>query len=298
MRNTDAFSTCHPGVNLTYFSLVLFFSMCWMHPVCLVISLLGAAIYDCCLRGRAAVIRSFWVLLPMALLAAIINPAFNHEGVTILTYLPSGNPLTLESILYGLAAAGMLTGVILWFSCVTVVMTSDKWVFLLGRVIPALSLILSMTLRFVPKFKRQFQIVREAQSCAGRDTENGSLLRRARNLVAVFSILVTWSLENAIETADSMKSRGYGLPGRTAFSLYKLDDRDKGLLVWLLCCGLFLGSIWLLGGLDWRYYPNIKGAQFTAMTAGCWFVYLALCLTPVILQWREERLWNSLQSKI
>ena len=40
-----------------------------------------------------------------ALLAAVVNPAFVHQGVTILTYLPSGNPLTLESILYGLAAA-------------------------------------------------------------------------------------------------------------------------------------------------------------------------------------------------
>ena len=37
-------------------------------------------------------------LLPMLLLAAVVNPAFNHEGATLLTYLPSGNPLTLESM--------------------------------------------------------------------------------------------------------------------------------------------------------------------------------------------------------
>ena len=30
------------------------------------------------------------------------------------------------------------------------------------------------------------------------------------------SIVVTWSMENAIETADSMKARGYGTKKRTA----------------------------------------------------------------------------------
>ena len=35
------------------------------------------------------------------------NPAFDHEGATLLAYLPSGNPLTLESIAYGVAAAVM-----------------------------------------------------------------------------------------------------------------------------------------------------------------------------------------------
>ena len=89
-------------------------------------------------------------------------------------------------------------------------MTSDKFVYLFGRVIPALSLVLSMTLRFVPKFKAQVKIVSSAQRCVGRDVSNGGVLQRARNGLTILSILVTWALENAIETADSMRSRGYG----------------------------------------------------------------------------------------
>ena len=296
MRSRDAFSSCHPAVNAAYFALILLFSMCWMHPVCLVISLAGAFAYVFSLRGGTALGKTLRLLLPMALLATVVNPAFNHRGVTILAYLPSGNPLTLESILFGLASAGMLAAVLLWFSCVTDVMTSDKWVYLFGRVIPALSLVLSMTLRFVPKFRQQFQAVREAQRCAGRD--GGGILRRVKRLVTVFSIVVTWSLESAVETADSMKSRGYGLPGRTAFSIYRLDSRDKGLLVWFGICGLYLGSGWLSGGVKWRYYPALAGAPVTPWTVSLWLVYLALCLTPAILQWREERTWNCLRSNI
>ena len=294
MRNRDAFSSYHPIINFLYFVLVLVFTMFFMHPVSLVIALLSALAYSVCLNGTRAVRFSLTAILPMMLIAAVVNPIFNHEGATILTYLPSGNPLTLESMVYGVASAFMLAGVITWFSCYSAVMTSDKFVYLFGRVIPALSLVLSMTLRFVPKFKAQLQVVSEAQSCVGRDTANGSLLRRAKNGITILSILVTWSLENAIETADSMKSRGYGLPGRTAFSIYRFDGRDKLALLWLLFCGGYIILGWALGGLRWWYYPIISGALMGAFPVSLQLVYLALYLTPVIMNRMEVRKWKRL----
>ena len=294
----DAFSRYHPLVNFLFFALVLAYSMVLMHPVCLAVSLLGALLYAGQLEGRRALARHLRVALPVLLLAALVNPAFNHAGVTILIYLPSGNPLTLESMLYGAAAAVMLASVVLWFSSYNEVMTSDKFVYLFGRVIPALSLVLSISLRFIPKFKAQMQTVSEAQACIGRDTKNGSVLRRVGNAVKIFSILVTWSLENAIETADSMRSRGYGLPGRTAFSIYRFDDRDKAALAWLIFCGAYLLSGWMAGGTYVRYYPTVKTAAWTPMTVSFMLVYLALVLTPVILDRKEDRQWKSLRSEI
>lgn len=296
MQNRDTFSGYHPGINFLYFGLVFLFTMFLLHPVSLLISLGCALCYAIYLNGRKAVRFSLRFLLPMMLLAAVLNPAFNHEGATILTYLPSGNPLTMESMLYGLTAALMLAAVITWFSCYNAVMTSDKFVYLFGRVIPALSLVLSMTLRFVPKFKAQLQVVSEAQRCIGRDTSEGSLLQRAKNAITIFSIMVTWALENAIETADSMKSRGYGLPGRTAFSIYRFDERDKTALLWLLFCGVYLLSGWAAGGFSWRYYPTIRGAAVTPFTVSFQIVYLALCLTPVILNRWEDKKWKLLRS--
>ena len=297
MRNKDAFSGYHPTINFLYFALVLLFSMCLMHPVYLLISLTGALTYDIYLKGRKAARFAVMGLLPMAVFAALVNPAFNHEGATILTYLPSGNPLTLDSMLYGAAAAVMLASVVLWFSSYNEVMTSDKFVYLFGRVIPALSLVLSMALRFIPKFKAQMQTVSEAQACIGRDTKNGSVFQRVGNAVKIFSIMVTWSLENAIETADSMRSRGYGLPGRTAFSIYRFDDRDKNVLAWLIFCGAYILSGWLAGGMYFRYYPTVKTVLWMPLTISFMFVYLALVLTPVILDRKEDRQWKSLQSE-
>lgn len=298
MKNKDAFSGYHPLVNFLYFGLVIGFSMFFMHPVCLFISLFGSVAYHINLNGNGSFRFFIRYALPVMLLTALVNPAFNHRGMVILCYLPTGNPLTLESILYGIAAAVMLVSVLLWFSCCTAVMTSDKFIYLFGRVIPSLSLVLSMTLRFVPKFRAQFACVKEAQAGMGNDTSNGSLLKRLKAAAACFSIMVTWSLENAIETADSMKSRGYGLQGRTAFSVYTFTERDKAVLLWLAFCGLYLLSGSLSGGLYWRYFPNIKGELTAPLTISFEVVYFLLCLTPVMINGREEKQWKSLQSKI
>lgn len=295
MQNRDTFSGYHPMINFLYFGLVLAFTMFLMHPICLGISLSCAIAYSVYLNGRKAVRFQLRFLLPMLLLAAVVNPAFNHEGATLVAYLPSGNPLTLESIAYGAAAALLLAAVITWFSCYTAVMTSDKFVYLFGRIIPALSLVLSMALRFVPRFKAQLHVVSQAQRCVGRDISDGSVWERVRNAVTICSILLTWALENAIETADSMKSRGYGLPGRSAFSIYRFDERDKAALAWLVFWGCFLAFGWMAKGLYWRYYPTIKGAPVTPMTVGFLLADLALCLTPVLLNGREDRVWAALR---
>ena len=288
----DAFSHYHPLVNFSYFTLVLAFCMTLMHPLCLLISLSCALYYAIQLRGLKAVRLGIYVCLPTLLLAVVINPAFNHAGGTVIAYLPSGNPLTLESILYGLAAGVMLCAVLLWFTCFNEIITSDKFVYLFGKIAPSLSLVLSMTLRFIPRFKAQMDNVRQAQYGIGRDILSGSIISRLKKAVTVFSITVTWALENAIETADSMKGRGYGLKGRTAFSIYRIESRDKQALLWLLFCGVYLICGILADGLDWWYFPILQGAKFEPFSISLYIIYLALCLTPVVINGRERYLWR------
>lgn len=155
-----------------------------------------------------------------------------------------------------------------------------------------------MSLRFVPKFKSQMQTVTEAQRSIGRDVSNGSLFERTKTAIHIFSIMITWSLENAIETADSMKSRGYGLKGRTAFSIYRFEERDKYTLIWLSFCGLFIIAGTLLNAFGFRYFPDIRYAAFDMTTIPFYCVYSALCITPVILNLKEERKWKTSVSEI
>jgi energy-coupling factor transport system permease protein len=292
----DTFYGYHPIVNMAYFVAVLAFAMFFTHPICLAISLVCAFSYAIYINGKKSLKTALVVALPMLILTALINPAFNHQGGTILTYLPSGNPLTLESILYGVAAAAMLITVIYWFSCFNAVMTSDKFVYLFGRVIPALSLILSMALRFVPRFRAQIKVIANAQKCVGRDVSNGSRWQRAKHGIKILSIMITWALENAIETADSMKGRGYGLPGRTAFSIYRFDRRDATALGFVFACAAYIIVGASTGGLTWRWFPTAKGTWGGAYAISIFAVYAALCAMPLILNVKEDFKWRTLNS--
>jgi energy-coupling factor transport system permease protein len=288
----DTFAGFHPAINLLYFAAVIGFAMLFTHPICLAISLICAFSYSVYLSGKKAVRFNLLYMLPLLIMAALLNPAFNHQGGTILAYLPSGNPLTLESILYGVAAAAMFVTVISWFSCFNAVMTSDKFVYLFGRVIPALSLILAMALRFVPRFNAQIKIISNAQKCVGRDVSSGSLLRKMKHGIKILSIMVTWALENAIETADSMKGRGYGLPGRTAFSIFRFDRRDGHALLYILACAgaVIAGSF--TGAYSFRYFPTVKGEWRGAGTIAVFAAYLALGLFPIIVNVKEDLVWK------
>ena len=176
-------------------------------------------------------------------------------------------------------------------------MTSDKFVYLFGRVIPALSLVLSMSLRFVPRFTAQIKVISNAQKCVGRDISNGGLIKRAKHGIKILSIPVTWALENAIDTADSMKDRGYGLPGRTAFSIYRFDRRDKWALLFLLLCGGGVLAGVFAGKLKFVYMPVLSGAAFDLWQAGTFILYLALCAMPVIINGKEGLKWKALQKR-
>lgn len=271
--------------------------MAFMHPLSLAISLIGALSYSILLNGRKAILFNLAYLLPLLFVLAAFNPLFNHAGATILFYLPNGNPVTKESIVYGVAAACMYVTVIVWFSCFNKVMTSDKFIFLFGKLMPALSLILSMTLRFVPRYRHQLSVISQAQRCIGRDVTQGNVIQKARSGLRMLSILTTWAFENAIETADSMKARGYGLPRRTSFSIYRFDRRDVIVLTILtaLATVVLAGAAW--GSNSIRFFPSIAVKGYSPFGAAAYVAYFVVCLLPVMLQVMEEVKWRFIESK-
>ncbi len=292
----DAFSQMHPIVNFIFFAFVIGFSMFIMNPACLLISLVCALFNVLYLNGKKAVRLSVLYLLPTIIIIAIVNPVFNHDGVTMLAYFPWDNPLTLESIIYGIATAVLLSSIVLWFSCFNEVMTSDKFIYLFGRIIPSLSLVLSMALRFVPRFIFQFNVIRNSQKCIGRDISDGKLLQRLKNAAKIISIMISWALENAIETADSMKSRGHGLKGRTAFSIYRFSKRDAAVLSLIMTSGVILIIMSVLDVAKFRYFPSVKGNVISAPAIIYYALYFSLMIMPLAINVWEGIKWKRLRS--
>ena len=290
----NEFSRLHPAVCFVYFVLLIASAVTLNHPLCVFLSLLGSASYLIITQRSRGVRFITRAVLPLALLAALFNPLFSHAGVTILAYFPSGNPFTLESVYYGFDAAGILAAMLCLFACVSHVMTEEKWICVLGRVLPSLSLVLAMAFRFVPRFTRRAKALYRVQKTLESGT-NGPF-RRTRLALRVFGILITKTFENALETACSMKARGYGLPGRTAFSVYRFGFRDGLVLI----SGLVLALITFTGraALSFRFYPSIKPSGVTPYTVVLFISYGLFCLFPAIYEETECVRWKFCEPKI
>ena len=238
------FARYHPAINLLYFTAVLTGTILFRQPVFLCLSYVCAFLYLLKLRGLRALIPGLG-LLPLALLFALWYGSYHHFGLTVLGVNFIGNQVTLESFLCGGTWAMVCVAAVLWMGCVHAVFTTDKIVYLLGRVSPHLSLYLSILLRTVPRLNKQRQRIELAQRGIGRGKGQGNIFQRMRNALRRGSILLTWLIEGIVTTSDSMRCRGCSLRGRTAYSLYRFDGRDRSFVIGLcsLICVLLMALL-------------------------------------------------------
>lgn len=294
MRN--AFETYHPVVNFAFFCMVIGMGIFLIHPVFLGVGTLGALTYGIISAGKSAAKFSLCFLLPVVAVVTVVNPLVNHRGNTVLFYTEYSQ-ITLEATVYGLLAGLVIASVMMWFYCYNRVMTSDKFIYLFGRIIPATSLVFSMVLRFVPNFRSRIRKVSDAQKCAGGAARDNGLKSRLRRGARIMSAMFTWSLENSIDTADSMKARGYGIEGRTSFSIFKMESRDVTVLIIMGAgCAAVLAGI-AAGSCSIEFYPDIIMAPLDGWGIAAYAAYGIICFMPAIIQIGEAALWKRSQLK-
>ncbi|HOP11590.1 MAG TPA: energy-coupling factor transporter transmembrane component T [Oscillospiraceae bacterium] len=288
------FADYNPIAVFIYFLAAAGMAMFTTDPVILAFSLVGSVLFFIARNGRKG-LRSHLFFFVLFLLMALINPLFYHNGVTVL-FVMNDNPVTLEALLYGIASSAMIVSVLYWFRSFSQIMTGDKLLYLFGSASPKLSLILSMTLRYIPLFGKQAKKVDQAQKALGLYKED-NIIDRMRGGTRVFSVMVTWALENGIITADSMTARGYGIGRRTFFSLYRFRKSD--LTLTLISLGLLAATAVGIGFgvVDFTYYPEIAMAPVTAVSAAAYAAYGLLAFMPAIMEAEESIKWKYLLSK-
>ena len=289
------FENLNPITVSVYFLTVTGISMFCMNPILLCFSLFGSILFFLFRNGRKH-IKSHFGFLCLFLIMAIINPLFSHNGATVL-FVINDSPITLEALLYGFVAAAMILAVLYWFRSFTQVMTSDKLLYVFGKLSPKLSLILSMGLRYVPLFNRQTKKINATQTALGLYKED-NIIDRVKGGTRVFSVLLTWALEKGIITADSMAARGYGIGKRTHFSVFRLCMADVILLPMTLVLGIITCISLGTNALDITFYPKIKISALTPVSVLGLIAYGTLTMLPIILELTEKIKWNCLKSKI
>lgn len=313
---SSGFKGYHPLVNVLFFISIIAFGMLLRHPVYLVISFISSTAYYLKLSGKDGRKTVFRFLLPMLLFVVIINSFFNHYGVTTLFILPSGNNFTFEALVMGIVSGITVVSVIQWFFCSNEVVTEDKFMHIFGRILPKGALVVSMILRFVPLYRRRYKEISQARKCMGLNGTD-SFICKMKNTFKNIGILVSWSFENAIETADSMKARGYGLKGRTYYSRFQWHTGDTLALILLvlfdalIIFGLVsnsayciynpyviinqpseIGTTYIINELNLTINP------FGFLSIVSLIAFTLLCFLPLTIDLKEDIKWHRLQSKI
>lgn len=313
---SSGFKGYHPLVNVLFFISIIVFGMLLRHPVYLVISFISSTAYYLKLSGKDGRKTVFRFLLPMLLFVVIINSFFNHYGVTTLFILSSGNNFTFEALVMGIVSGITVVSVIQWFFCCNEVVTEDKFMHIFGRILPKGALVVSMILRFVPLYRRRYKEISQARKCMGLNGTD-SFICKMKNTFKNIGILVSWSFENAIETADSMKARGYGLKGRTYYSRFQWHTGDTLALILLvlfdalIIFGLIsnsayciynpyviinqpseIGTTYIINELNLTINP------FGFLSIISLIAFTLLCFLPLTIDLKEDIKWHRLQSKI
>ena len=275
----DGFGGYHPLANLIFYVSVIAVCMVTDDPVMIAVSLLGALSYAFLLKGIKQALGMLKAVAFMVVFTALLNPMFNHAGVTPLFYLPWGNAVTLEAIAFGIGAGLKLAAVVMWFFSFNAIVTSDKIIYIFGRVSPYFALMLSLILTFVPVMKNRFRLCYEAQAQFG----GGKLLTASKSLLATAG----WAIEEAAETAQSMHARGFGLKGRTSFHLFVMEKKDRAFIVVCAVLFVFVAVLLFNGAFDFYYYPYVKSFGNGLRLWGA-LGYLFMCFMPVWI-WIGER---------
>ena len=149
-------------------------------------------------------------------------------------------------------------------------------------------MMLAVVLRAAPVAGDRARKIAVARSGIGRGPGQGGILRRVANALRRVSILISWSIERFVEMSDSMRSRGAALRGRTAYSLYRFDNRDRALAVVLVALVTVCAAATALGETQMLFSPVIVLPKASSVGVAVFAAFLVLCLLPLALQTAGE----------
>src|SRR5690625_1037260 len=287
----NGFRGYHPYVVFFYYLCTGFLIMYFKHPLFLLIALI-LLIFINISHDRGQALKKWTIpLVVMSLFFIMLNPFLVSRGTNILFYF-RGKQVTLEATLYGFVMALSIVTILLMFISFNIVLNGNKFLFIFSRILPRTAFLIMLTLRFMPLFKERYEEIDMAQRVKGMTLAHGSLFKRMKNGLTFVQILFAWSLEEALQTADAMKARGYGTGKTSSYIPYNMQARDWMSILYLtllfsLC--LFSGY---LGYGKIVIYPELGTLQFFALDWVSFFSMILLFSLPLHIEGREKLRWT------
>lgn len=261
------------------------------HPLFLGIACFLLVVVNVMHDGGKALRKWTPMLIGMSLFIILVNPFINSRGTHVFFYF-RGKQVTLEATMYGVTMALMLVMILLMFISFNYILNGNKFLFVFSRFLPKTAFLTMLVIRFVPLLKERFDEIKDVQRVRGMTMADGTIRERMKSGMSMMQILLTWSLEEAIETADSMKARGYGIGKRSPYVPYKMEARDKGWLIGLI--GLFM--VCLVGGLlgygKIVIYPELGTLHLYPLDWIMLVALVSLLAFPLFVEGSERLKWK------
>lgn len=282
------FKGLHPIASFVFF--IFSFSVCLIssNPYLIAVCFITGALYCFKLQGKKCISYLIKFILPFIILITFFNGFVNHYGVTILFVLKDGNNFTLEALIYGFVSAVKIANMLLWIECFNEIITSERIIYLFGRLSPRIALILSMVLRFIPLIRNQSEEIIKAEKGIGNSNYT-NVFDKLKKALRRISILISWVLEKGIDTSDSMRARGYGLKSRTSFNSYIFSVKDLiSILVFIFS---FMVLVLAKEKLEAFYNPIIIIPDIDLIHLFILFLFFTVLSTPILFDIWEEKRW-------
>ncbi|MBS4174009.1 energy-coupling factor transporter transmembrane component T [Bacillus sp. FJAT-49736] len=287
----------HPIVCFLYYVGAAALVMLYKHPVFLFIGSIILILFNISL-DKGETLKKWWKLLAiLSVFFLLLTPLTNHRGSHILLYLHE-NPITLEAVIQGIILALSLFCLMVLFTSYNQVVTADKFLYLFSKWVPQWALLTMISMRFVPLLRRRLSDIELTQRSKGLSVKDGSLKQRSKNGIQFVQILLTWSLEEALQTADSMAARGYGLRKRSKYSPFQMKNRDwQALILLFLLSALGIFGWWLGDGVL-SITPILEPIFLEGREWFYFTVFIAYIGFPLVIEEREALQWHYWKRKI
>lgn len=119
------------------------------------------------------------------------------------------------------------------------------------------------------------------------------LIEKARNVGNIMGVTVSWSLEEAMFTAKSMKARGYNATQRSSYLSFHLKKADYCFIAFLIIV-LAILVVGLTQGYGYiNVYPSLD-FSFHDLPLNIYYLAFVLLLMPLIyLELKEVWIWRN-----
>ena len=229
------------------------------------------------------------IAITTGLAVALLNPLVSTQGDLILINGPTSTFLdlqvTLEELLYGLAAGARLAAVTMLVGAVLALVDRDRLAARAALVAPRSALTVALAARLLPSLSRDATTLHEAARLRGWRT-GGARREALRTWGGLLEPMCAAALERGGDHAEAMAARGYGAGRTTA-----LPERPLSRTEWLLtACGagtIVVAIVTLAGAGDFTWYPQLGGSSPGAVAAAAALTVLGAVAT--VLAARERR---------